>query len=103
MGGLSVGRLCAVFLAKKLKTLHMLLLNISGLLIGNILLIIFSQSVTMGYIGSFIYGFGMSSMFPSVFLFGEETLSVNGKFASLMVFGASIGEFIIPTLLGNMM
>ena len=101
--GLSIGRLSAVFTSHKLSTFQMLVINIIGLIVGNLLLIIFSGIVIVSHISAFICGFGMSSMFPCAFLYGEETITVSGKFASTMVFGASVGEFIIPTLLGNMM
>ena len=101
--GLSIGRLSAVFISNKITTFQMMVIDITGVIVGNFLLIIFSKMVTMTYIASFIYGFGMSSLFPCAFLYGDETIAVTGKFASAMVFGASVGEFVIPTLLGNMM
>jgi len=101
--GLSVGRLCAVFISHRLKTFHMLMVDFLGLLVGNVMLMAFSKTVSVSYVASFVYGFGMASMFPCAFLYGEETVAVTGKFATAMIVGASVGEFIFPSLLGNLM
>ena len=68
-----------------------------------IVFILFNDNVLYIWIATGIYGFSMASPFPAIFLLAENTITVTGKLASFMVFGASIGEFVIPYVQGTVM
>eukprot|EP00484_Ammonia_sp_Unknown_P028014 CAMPEP_0197047412 /NCGR_PEP_ID=MMETSP1384-20130603/22924_1 /TAXON_ID=29189 /ORGANISM="Ammonia sp." /LENGTH=600 /DNA_ID=CAMNT_0042479327 /DNA_START=96 /DNA_END=1898 /DNA_ORIENTATION=- len=102
-GGLSFGRLAAVYISKKLRPIHMLIFDLLGCFVAASILYIFESSLTATWCTSVLYGFFMASIFPCIFLIAEETVKIDGKYASIMIFGASLGEFIIPTTEGNLM
>lgn len=102
-GGLSFGRLSAVYISKKLKPVHMLIFDLLGCFVASSILFIFNNSTDAAWIASVLYGFFMASIFPCIFLIAEQTVKVDGRYASIMIFGASCGEFIIPTTEGNLM
>merc|ERR1712228_1071193 len=102
-GGLAFGRLSAVYISKKMNPLYMLILDLLGCFVAALLLFMFDADVNAAWIGSGLFGFSMASIFPCIFLIAEQTVKVDGKYASLMIFGASCGEFIIPWTEGNLM
>merc|ERR1719242_2254171 len=94
-GGLALGRLALVFISKRIKPLYMLVIDLLGCFVASSLLF-FNDDVDIAWIGSGLFGFFMASIFPCIFLIAEQTVKVDGKYASIMIFGASCGEFIIP-------
>ena len=52
---------------------------------------------------SIVFGLTMASIFPTAVSFAETYIPVSGKIASILVIGASIGEGIIPQIMGNTM
>ena len=103
-GGLAFGRICAVYLSKKLEPLYMLVIDLLGCFVAASLLFIdHEDDVNAAWIGSGLFGFFMASIFPCIFLIAEQTVKVDGKYASIMIFGASCGEFIIPWTEGIIM
>ena len=101
-GGLSFGRLSSVYISKKLKPIYMLIFDLFGCFIASSILYLFNKSINFALIASILYGFFMASIFPSIFLIAEQTVKVDGRYASIMIFGASCGEFIIPAIEGNL-
>eukprot|EP01083_Nonionella_stella_P168111 566681_1 len=102
-GGLAFGRLSAVYISKKLKPVHMLVLDLMGCFVASAVLFVANESMSATWIASILYGFFMASIFPCIFLIAEATVKVDGRYASIMIFGASCGEFFIPTTTGNLM
>ena len=50
-----------------------------------------------------IYGLSMASTFPTTFILAENTIKINGKIASFMIFGGATGELVIPLIVGNIL
>lgn len=94
-GGLSCGRLSAVWISKRLKPLHMLVIDLMGCFAAAAVLFIMNDNDNAVWVASVMYGVFMASIFPCIFLVAEHTVRVDGKLASIMIFGASVGEFII--------
>ena len=102
-GSLSFGRLCSVLLIKHITPSTMLIWDLIGCMIACVVFILFSDDILYVWIATGIYGFSMASPFPAIFLLAENTVTVTGKLASFMVFGASVGEFVIPYVQGTVM
>ena len=100
-GALSFGRLISVCIAKMLSSVNMIILDFIGCSIACILLLIGHGNLNIIYISSSIYGLSMANIFPTTIMLAESTIKVTGNNASLMIVGASIGEFLLPTLAGN--
>ena len=66
------------------------------------ILLIFHESVTVLWIGTALFGFGMSAIFPTVFALAEEYIDVSGRISSALVIGSAFGEMILPLIIGNM-
>jgi len=46
------------------------------------------------------YGLGIASIFPTGISWGAQYIEVNGRAASILVVGGSVGEMLIPLLIG---
>ena len=100
-GSFSLGRLISVYIAKILSCVNMLILDYIGCFIASTLLLIGNGNLNMIYISSSIFGLFLANIFPTTIMLAETTIKVTGNNASLMIVGASIGDFILPTLMGN--
>lgn len=102
-GGLFVGRFVAVPLSKKMSALNMVRFDLIGMTVGCFLLFYSTDSQYVVWISSVLVGFCMASVWPSMFVWAESLMPVTGVFASIMVGGGSLGEFVIPAAQGNVM
>ena len=101
--GLFVGRIIAVPLSTSMSALNMVRVDLIGMILG-CLILFFSQDWEYAvWISSIMVGFCMASVWPSMFVWAETLIPVTGIFASIMVGGGSLGEFVIPALQGNIM
>ena len=101
--GLFVGRFVAVPLSNKMSALNMVRTDLFGMTLGCFLLFYSADSEYMVWISSVLVGFCMASVWPSMFVWAESLMPVTGVFASIMVGGGSLGEFLIPAAQGNVM
>eukprot|EP01083_Nonionella_stella_P191045 707365_1 len=101
--GLFVGRFVAVPLSHHMTALNMVRLDLLGIILGCIILFFSARWQYVVWISSVVVGFCMASVWPSMFVWAEKLIPVTGIFASIMVGGGSLGEFIIPALQGNIM
>eukprot|EP01119_Soliformovum_irregulare_P023665 TRINITY_DN8313_c0_g1_i1.p2 TRINITY_DN8313_c0_g1~~TRINITY_DN8313_c0_g1_i1.p2 ORF type:complete len:176 (+),score=51.99 TRINITY_DN8313_c0_g1_i1:877-1404(+) len=95
-GALTLGRIATIPASIYLSSRVLLSGNLIGCIISCVLWLIFEDSVAMLWIGCFMYGLAMSSTFPSAIHLAENYMSLTGRLASLLVFGASSGEMVIP-------
>eukprot|EP00483_Globobulimina_turgida_P013400 UN13424 len=73
------------------------------MILGCFILFFSLDSEYIVWVSSVLVGFFMASVWPSMFVWAENLIPVTGIFASIMVGGGSMGEFIIPALQGNIM
>jgi len=81
----------------------MLVLDLVGCFAAAAVLFVMRDNENAVWVASVLYGVFMASIFPCIFLVAEHAVRVDGRLASIMIFGASVGEFIIPTAEGNLM
>ena len=101
--GLFIGRFVAVPLSHTMSALNMVRIDLIGMVIGCFILFFSQLSIYIVWISSIMVGFCMASVWPSMFVWAEQMIPVTGIFASIMVGGGSLGEFVIPALQGNIM
>ncbi|MBG0786866.1 MAG: MFS transporter [Anaerolineaceae bacterium] len=99
-GALTLGRLIAIPLSRKIKPGTMLVGNyiLTILFLG--LWLIWPTSPMMLWIGSAGLGLALASVFPTLLALGETRMKVTGAVTGLFFFGSSLGGTIFPTLLG---
>ncbi|QRN84520.1 MFS transporter (plasmid) [Chloroflexota bacterium] len=99
-GALTLGRLIAIPLSRKIKPGTLLVGNYVLAIIILVMWMIWPVSPWMLWIGSAGLGLALASVFPTLLALGETRMKVTGAVTGLFFFGSSLGGTIIPTLLG---
>jgi FHS family Na+ dependent glucose MFS transporter 1 len=100
-GSLTVGRLSGVPVASRVKPHYILIYSLVGCVIGPGIILLFSSSAAVMWIGTAITGFSMASLFPVSITFAERHLHLSGKVTSMFLAGASVGTMFFPLLVGQ--
>merc|ERR1712013_697935 len=101
--GLFVGRFVAVPLSRSVSALNMVWLDLVGVGVGTLLLFFTLDSAWVVWVSAVMVGLCMASAWPCMFVWAEGLMPVTGIFASIMVGGGSLGEFVVPAAQGNVM
>ena len=100
-GALTLGRLIAIPLAKKLAPSTLLLGNFLLALLFFGLILIWPVSPVMIWIGSAGLGLALSSVFPTLMALAETRMKITGAVTGLFFLGVSLGGTLLPTVLGQ--
>lgn len=100
-GALTLGRLAAVPLSRKIKPGTMLIGNYALAIFFLGMLLLWPTSPTMIWIGSAGLGLALAAVFPTLLALGETRMKVTGAVTGLFFLGSSLGGTIFPTLLGQ--
>jgi MFS transporter, FHS family, Na+ dependent glucose transporter 1 len=100
-GMLTLGRLIAVPLARKIKPATMLIGNFVFSVLFLAVILVWPVSPIMIWVGSAGLGFALSSVFPTLLALGETRLKITGAVTGLFFLGSSLGGTVVPMLLGQ--
>ncbi|UJR12566.1 hypothetical protein I4U23_016742 [Adineta vaga] len=98
---LAIGRLAGVFGTLVLKSNHLILIDMTGCLIAFTLLGLFSNSSSIAWIGTIIYGFFVASLVPATIDWTQSHFHVTGKLLTILFAGGAVGAGTIPLLIGQ--
>lgn len=100
-GALTLGRLIAVPLSRKIKPGTMLVGNYVFTILFLVVLMIWPVSPTALWIGSAGLGLALASVFPTLLALAETRMKVTGAVTGLFFLGSGSGGILFPTLLGQ--
>ena len=101
-GAFSFGRALAIPLAwLRVPPGVMLAGDLVGSLFAAIFLLGFPGSSTILWVCSALMGVSLASVFPTAITWGEQYMTFTGRSATVFVIGASLGEMVIPLLVGH--
>jgi FHS family Na+ dependent glucose MFS transporter 1 len=98
---LTLGRLIAVVLARKVRPYVMLIGNFSLAIVTLGLILIWPDQPIMIWLGSAGLGLACSSIFPTLLALSETRLKITGAVTGLFFLGSSLGGTLVPMLLGQ--
>lgn len=101
-GALTVGRLISIPLAARVRPRVVLLADLSGALVGLIIILAGSNSLTLLWVGTLVFGFSMASAFPTMLTFAGRHMTITGRITGWFFVGASIGGMLVPWLIGQL-
>ncbi|XP_078487668.1 sodium-dependent glucose transporter 1-like [Ciona intestinalis] len=105
-GAFALGRFISIFVSKVLKPLGMIFIDLVGTFIGALILVCFpyyyDTTDSLLWVGTFIYGMSMASIFPSGLSYTEQYITINGKAAASLVVGGALGEMLLPVMVGQL-
>uniref|UniRef100_T1JDA5 Major facilitator superfamily (MFS) profile domain-containing protein n=1 Tax=Strigamia maritima TaxID=126957 RepID=T1JDA5_STRMM len=98
-GTFAFGRLISIALSTKLSPEFMLVCNICGCIFSFVFMLCFPHHHAAIYIGTFIFGIFLSSVYPTSISLTEKYITV---LASCIIVGAATGEMMFPVLVGHL-
>lgn len=102
-GALTVGRLLSIPLATRFKPAAILTSNLAGCLMSVGIMLLWSDSFTVIWVGTCGFGLSMSSIFPTTLSFSERRMTITGQMTGWFFVGASLGGMFLPWLLGQLL
>jgi FHS family Na+ dependent glucose MFS transporter 1 len=100
-GSLTVGRLISVLIALRMKTSHILLVDLAGCIFAMILLLLFQRSSHVAWTGTIILGFSIAALLPSSLTFAGENIDITGRVMRWFIIGIGVGNMVFPWLIGQ--
>ncbi len=100
-GCLTLGRLIAIPISKKVSPGSMILFNSALLVFVLGLILIWPISPAMMWVGSAGMGMATSILFPTLLSFAKSRLNLTGRITGLFFMGSSVGMMVMPMLLGQ--
>lgn len=101
-GSLTLSRLLSIPLAAHVTPRAMLWGDLAGCLVGISLIVFWPASPLLLWAGTFIFGFSMASIFPTVLSFAERRLAITGQITGWFFVGASAGSMTLPRIIGQL-
>uniref|UniRef100_A0A3P9PYF7 Major facilitator superfamily domain containing 4Aa n=1 Tax=Poecilia reticulata TaxID=8081 RepID=A0A3P9PYF7_POERE len=95
------GRLCFIFFSYRYAAPALLSVSLVGVILVQLLLLIFYSSRVFLFMASCVLGLCISSVFPSMLAFTEDVLDYKGSATIVLVTSASTGEMLLQLLVGS--
>ena len=100
-GALTLGRLLAIPISARIRPRTILLGDLLGCLFSLAIILLWQESSTAVWVGTFGMGLSMASLFPVTISFAENRMAITGKITAWFLFGASIGGMLVPWIIGQ--
>ncbi|XP_037056416.1 sodium-dependent glucose transporter 1C-like [Peromyscus leucopus] len=99
-GTISASSGLGIIFATFLQPGTMIVLSNIGSLVSSFFLVLFHKSPLCLWIATSVYGASMATTFPSGISWIEQYTSLSGKSAAFLVIGGTLGEMVIPEVIG---
>ncbi|KAJ8258713.1 hypothetical protein COCON_G00177250 [Conger conger] len=100
---ITVGRLISVPMSCRVRPVHMLIGNLAGMVITTLLLLLLHTHGMFLFVGTFFLGLFLSSVFPCMLAYAEDTLDYQGCVTTFVVTCAGTGEMVLQVVVGSFM
>lgn len=100
-GALTLGRLISIPIAARFKPSVILFSDMVGVMLSVGIILLWSNSVPVLWIGTFGAGFSNASIFPMMLVFAQRRMRITGQVTSWFFIGASLGGMILPWIIGQ--
>ncbi|KAL0485857.1 major facilitator superfamily domain-containing protein [Acrasis kona] len=101
----TIGRLCAIFISAKVKSVYMIIIDLCGLLFAITAAVIFHDNLNIFSICVGVLGVSYASMFPATMSLIKSYMGydLTGTMTSLIILGSSMGNMINPVIITSTM
>ena len=100
-GSFTLGRLLGVWVSTRLRSRTILFVDIIGCAISTVLIMLWKDSSTALWIGTFGLGLSMASFFPTLIMLAGERMQITGTVTGLFLVGSGAGSMLLPWLIGQ--
>ena len=101
-GALTLGRLLAIPVAMRVPSRTILFSDLIGCLIGIGAMLLWPGSAAALWGGTFLVGFGMASVFPTMLSFAARRMTTTGAVTAWFLVGSSTGAMLMPWIIGQL-
>ncbi len=101
-GSFTLGRLLGIPITMRLRSRTVLLADVLGCLLGLLVIVFFPDPAVGIWIGTFLFGISMASVFPTLISFAEHRMELSGSITSYFFVGSSLSGMVIPWLIGQL-
>jgi fucose permease len=101
-GALTLGRLLAIGIAMRVSSRAILFTDLIGCLVGIGAMLLWPNSQTVLWGGTFLVGLGMASIFPMMLSFAARRMPVTGVVTAWFLVGSSTGAMLMPWIIGQL-
>jgi FHS family Na+ dependent glucose MFS transporter 1 len=101
-GALTFGRLVSIPLAARFRPRSILLADLLGCLASVGVILLWSTSSAVLWLGALGLGFFMASVFPTALSLAERRIPITGQVTGWFLVAASVGAMSIPWLIGQL-
>jgi FHS family Na+ dependent glucose MFS transporter 1 len=101
-GAVTVGRLLAILVALRVSMRAILFSDLIACLIGVGAMLLWPNSSAVLWSGTFLVGFGMASIFPTMLAFAARRLTTTGAVTAWFLVGSSLGAMLMPWIVGQL-
>jgi FHS family Na+ dependent glucose MFS transporter 1 len=100
-GSFTLGRLLGIWVSMRAKPMTILSMDFAGCLLSLGLILFFSESASLLWIGTILFGISQASIFPTFLTLAEERMHITGTITGWFLVGAGLGGMILPWLIGQ--
>ena len=101
-GAFTIGRLFSIPIATQLRSRWILTADLTGCLLGLVLILLYPESLIALWSGTAIVGVSMASIFPTMITLADHRMTLTGTTTSWFFVGASAGGMFLPWLIGQL-
>ncbi|KAL1249834.1 hypothetical protein QQF64_020839 [Cirrhinus molitorella] len=98
----TAGRLVSIPLAYRFRPVHLLIVNMAGVIVTLLLLMILYTNRVFLFVGTTLLGLFISSVFPCIVAYTEDILEYRGCASTVLVTTAGMGEMTLQVLVGSL-
>ena len=100
-GSFTFGRLVGVWVSTRLRPATILFADILGCAVSAAIVLLWRESSTALWIGTFGLGLSMASMFPTFLLLAGERMQITGTITGWFLVGSGAGSMFLPWFIGQ--
>ncbi|KTF77965.1 hypothetical protein cypCar_00036660 [Cyprinus carpio] len=98
----TAGRLVSIPLSYRFRSVHLLVMNLAGVIVTLLLLLILYTNRVFLFVGTTLLGLFISSVFPCLVAYTEDILEYRGCATTVLVTTAGMGEMTLQVLVGSL-
>ncbi|PAA75184.1 hypothetical protein BOX15_Mlig034514g1 [Macrostomum lignano] len=98
-----IGRLLGIFITARLSSVHIIFLDLVGLVFSATLFMIGQKSMAVLFLSTMLTGFFISHCMPALLALTEQFIQVTRDRATSLVASAAFGEAVLPVLMAAVM
>jgi FHS family Na+ dependent glucose MFS transporter 1 len=100
-GSFTLGRLLGIWVSTRMHAQTTILIDLIGCALSTLVIMLWRESSTALWVGTFGLGLSMASIFPNIMMLAGERMQITGTITGWFLLGSGAGSMLLPWLLGQ--